>query len=298
MSMLNPTPGLLPFFLPASDGQRYCLLHLPAPGQAARGGILYIHPFAEELNKSRHVAAMQARAFAALGYSVLQLDLYGCGDSSGDFGDARWSIWRNDLHLACAWLARRVDGPLTLWGLRLGALLALDIAAHPPLPLARLLLWQPELDGRRVIDRFMRLRLAGRMLAHGGNAEAPGQARDDARGELAAGRAVEVAGYLLAPELARAIDTFDAATVASALRPSVPVYWLESASGDAPVLPAPALKLATQWRNQGTQLAIAGFGDGAFWNSAELLECPQLLAATRHLCRDWLDLPEGEPDER
>lgn len=291
--MMNATTSLLPFFLPASDGQRYCLLHLPAPGQAARGGIVYIHPFAEELNKSRHVAAMQARAFAALGYSVLQLDLYGCGDSSGDFGDARWSIWRNDLHLACAWLARRVDGPLTLWGLRLGALLALDVAAHPPLPLARLLLWQPELDGPRAIDRFLRLRLAGRMLANGGNTEAPGHARD----ELAAGRAVEVAGYLLAPELARAIDTFDAATVASALRPSVPVYWLEYAHGDAPVLPAPALKLASRWRSEGTPLEIAGFGDGAFWNSAELMACPQLLEATRHLCRDWLDQPEGGRDE-
>jgi alpha/beta superfamily hydrolase len=42
---------------------------------------------AEELNKSRHVAAAQARAFAAAGYSVLQIDLYGCGDSSGDFGE-------------------------------------------------------------------------------------------------------------------------------------------------------------------------------------------------------------------
>ena len=227
--MLNATTSLLPFFLPAQGGQRYCLLHLPAPGRPARGGIIYIHPFAEELNKSRHVAAMQARAFAAAGYSVLQLDLYGCGDSSGDFGDARWSIWRNDLHLACAWLAQRVDGPLTLWGLRLGALLALELAAHAPVPLRQLLLWQPELDGRRAIDRFLRLRLAGRMLA--GTSEAPGHAR----AELAAGRAVEVAGYLLAPELAQAID----AIAAASLRPPVPVYWLEYRGRRRPVLPPP-----------------------------------------------------------
>ena len=281
--MSHPATSLLPFFLPASGGQRYCLLHLPAPGQPARGGIVYLHPFAEELNKSRHVAAQQARAFAASGYSVLQIDLYGCGDSSGDFGDARWSIWRNDLHLACAWLARRVDGPLTLWGLRLGALLALDIAAHPPLPLARLLLWQPELDGRRAIDRFLRLRLAARMLAEGGKAEPAGHAR----AELAAGRAVEVAGYLLTPELAHAIDGVHA----SALPPSVPVYWLEYANGDAPPLPAPAARLAAQWRGAGAELHVAGFGDGAFWNSAELLACPQLLAATQQVCRDWLEQP-------
>ncbi|MGK5080808.1 hydrolase 2, exosortase A system-associated [Janthinobacterium sp. HLX7-2] len=273
----GPLP-LLPFFLPASGGQRYCLLHLPPPGQSARGGIVYLHPLAEELNKSRHVAAAQARAFAAAGYSVLQIDLYGCGDSSGDFGEARWDIWHNDLHLACAWLAQRVDGPLTLWGLRLGALLALDFASRAPLPVARLLLWQPELDGRRCIDRFLRLRLAARLLASA-EAQAPG----DARAELAQGSPVEVAGYLLAPALAQAIDAVSAA----ALLPRVPVYWLAYQAPDQ-TSAAPLPALARQWLDQGAALHMASFGDGPFWHSGELLACPQLLEATRELCHDWL----------
>ncbi|PHV50749.1 hydrolase 2, exosortase A system-associated [Janthinobacterium sp. BJB301] len=276
---------LLPFFLPASGGQRYCLLHLPPPGQAARGGILYVHPFAEELNKSRHVAAAQARAFAAAGYSVLQIDLFGCGDSSGDFGEARWDIWHNDLHLACAWMAQRVDGPLTVWGLRLGALLALDFARRPPLPLARLLLWQPELDGRRSIDRFLRLRLATRMLT-GTTQEAPGQAR----AALANGEAVEVAGYLLAPELAQAIDDVSVA----ALLPAMPVYWLDYHAGDQTGPWSPPL-LARQWRERGAAVHVASFDDGPFWHSGELLACPQLLYATRKLCRDWLDEERPPP---
>ncbi|MGK5065126.1 hydrolase 2, exosortase A system-associated [Janthinobacterium sp. LB3P112] len=275
---------LLPFFLPASGGQRYCLLHLPPPGQAARGGILYVHPFAEELNKSRHVAAAQARAFAALGYSVLQIDLFGCGDSSGDFAEARWDIWHNDLHLACAWLAQRVDGPLTVWGLRLGALLALDFASRAPLPLARLLLWQPELDGRRVIDRFLRLRLASGMLA-GGTREVPGHAR----AALVQGEPVEVAGYLLAPELAHAIDGVSAST----LPPAVPVYWLDYQAPEHACTPLPPL--ARQWRDQGAAVHVASFGDGPFWHSGELLACPQLLDATRALCRDWLAEERAPP---
>jgi alpha/beta superfamily hydrolase len=40
------------------------------------------------MNKARRMAALQARALAALGYGVLLLDLHGCGDSSGDFGDS------------------------------------------------------------------------------------------------------------------------------------------------------------------------------------------------------------------
>lgn len=288
------TTTVLPFFLPASGGQRYCLLHLPAPGQPTRGGIVYLHPFAEELNKSRRVAALQARAFAEAGYSVLQIDLHGCGDSSGDFADARWATWRNDVHLACAWLQQRVSGRLTLWGLRLGALLALDIARHPPVPLARLLLWQPELSGQRSMDRFLRVRLAAQMLTDSGRniGENSGrkQAPGPARAQLAQGHAIEVAGYTLAPALVHAIADIDAARLA----PAMPVYWLEY-NASAVTLAAPAARLAGQWRRAGAELHIAAFGDGAFWSSTEIMECPQLLQATQQLCADWLPDNGGAP---
>lgn len=298
---------MLPFFLPASGGQRYCLLHLPPLGQSARGGIIYVHPLAEELNKSRHVAAAQARAFAAAGYSVLQIDLYGCGDSSGDFAEARWDIWHNDLHLACAWLAQRVDGPLTIWGLRLGALLALDFASRAPLPLARLLLWQPELDGRRCIDRFLRLRLATSMLAGGGRQASGDLPADpsDARCALAAGHGVEVAGYLLAPALAHAIDGVNAAALLRDTQAHIPIYWLayrapqQVAAPPLPGVPQPVSvslpPLAQQWQERGLAVHVASFGDGPFWHSGELLACPQLLQATRELCRDWLAPERSTP---
>src|SRR5436190_24333737 len=95
--------GFEVFFLPAEPGARFALFH-PARGPVVRGGILYVHPFAEEMNKSRRMAAQQIRAFTQCGYAVLQIDLYGCGDSSGDFGDARWDIWKSDLALAVTWL--------------------------------------------------------------------------------------------------------------------------------------------------------------------------------------------------
>ena len=86
------------FFLPIDEGrngQRFCLFHR-AHGDVTKGSILYIHPFAEEMNKSRRMAALQARALAKAGYAVLQLDLLGCGDSSGDFGDALIDIKINN----------------------------------------------------------------------------------------------------------------------------------------------------------------------------------------------------------
>ena len=83
-----------PFFLRAARGQRFCLFH-PAAG-SCRGAVLYVHPFAEELNRSRRMAGLHAGALAALGDAVLQLDLHGCGGSSGDFAAARWETWQED----------------------------------------------------------------------------------------------------------------------------------------------------------------------------------------------------------
>ena len=80
-------PGHAPadaFFLDTADGPRFCLYH--APVGECRGALVYIHPFAEEMNRSRRMAALQARALTAQGFGVLLLDLHGCGDSGGDFG--------------------------------------------------------------------------------------------------------------------------------------------------------------------------------------------------------------------
>ena len=99
------------FFLPADPGQRFCLLH-PAQGGIERGLVVYAHPFAEEMNKSRRMAAQQARALSAAGFTVLQIDLLGCGDSSGDFGDATWQGWVDDVVAACRWLRRHRDNPV------------------------------------------------------------------------------------------------------------------------------------------------------------------------------------------
>ena len=95
------------FFLPVASGRLFCLLHRPENETPAKGAVIYVHPFAEEMNKSRRMAALQARAMAAAGYTVLQVDLLGCGDSSGDFGDATWESGIENLVEAGAWLQDR-----------------------------------------------------------------------------------------------------------------------------------------------------------------------------------------------
>ena len=217
-----------PFFLGSGASQRFCLFHRPAG--PCRGAVLYVPPFAEELNRTRRMAALGARRLAAQGYGVLQIDLLGTGDSAGDFFDARWDLWKQDLDTGAAWLRARVDTPLTLWGLRLGALLALDVARTAAMPLAPMLLWQPVASGSTYLTQFLRLRTANAML---GDDDAAQTGTKALRAALQAGQTLEIAGYDLTPALAHAIDTLPAL---EAMVPPVAVHWFDvlGAPGQTP----------------------------------------------------------------
>jgi exosortase A-associated hydrolase 2 len=189
------------FFLPADSGRRFCIYH-PSARRDSAAGIVYVHPFFEEMNKSRRMAALQSRRLAAAGIAVLQVDLFGCGDSSGDFVDARWETWKEDVRIALAWLKARVAGQFGLWGLRLGATLAADLARDADLGLDHLVLWQPVASGELFLTQFLRLRLAAEMLAEG----AAQSGVRELRLVLGRGEPLEIAGYDLHPRLAEAID--------------------------------------------------------------------------------------------
>jgi len=267
----EPAGSTEAFFLPRDGGgQRYCLLHRPPAGLRVRGAMLYVHPWCEEMNKSRRMAALQARDLAAHGWWVLQIDLLGCGDSSGDFGDARWPAWTADLHAAARWLRERVDAPLWLWGLRAGALIAADAARDIEGGVHGLLLWQPVTSGSTVLQQFLMLLAAGAMQS----GAAPAAMRE-ARAALAAGQQVQVAGYELAPALAAALEgaTLE---VPAAVRA---VVMLEVLAAGVP--PSPALaRLAPTWMQGGRDVRHAAVVGPAFWQTTEIEDAPDLIAAT------------------
>lgn len=271
------------FFLPLAEGQRLCIFH-PANGPAPRGLVLYVHPFAEEMNKSRRMAALQSRALAHAGYAVLQLDLLGCGDSSGDFADARWQAWVNDVVQACTWLRWRgnthgatpASAPLWLWGLRAGCLLCVQAAAQLDEP-CHFLFWQPPPSGRVLLQQFLRLQVAADML--GGRAR---KAMDGLRKALENGESVEVAGYTVAAELALGLEAASLVPVAPAGE-ARRVEWLEVSAQEQPRLnPFPADALAA-WQQAGYSLARHAVAGPAFWQSTEIKDVPALIDATTAL---------------
>ncbi len=275
------------FFLPATStgsGQRFCLFY-PAQGDAKdasiRGQILYIHPFAEEMNKARRMAALQARALARSGFEVLQIDLRGCGDSSGDFGDATWQSWVSDVVQGCHWLRSRSNAhgvssdhvALWLWGLRAGCLLAVQAASQLS-EACNFLFWQAPSAGKPLLQQFLRLKVAGDML--GGQAKG---VMDGLRQQLADGVAVEIAGYLLSPGLASGLE--QAALVPPAGRGQAQrLEWFElSTREDASLSPISANTVA-QWQQAGFAVSSHIVRGPAFWQTTEIEDAPALIAAT------------------
>ena len=258
-------------FLPAGSGrsgQRFCLFH--APHGAVRGAVVHVHAFAEEMNKSRRMAALQARALARSGYAVLQIDLLGCGDSSGDLNDATWSDWLDDVRDAARWLQARCPAPLWLWGHRAGALIAAEAAARIDAP-CHFLFWQPATAGKLLLQQFLRLKVAGDM--HDGRAKG---VMASLREHLAAGRSVEVAGYTLPAALAAGLDR-------SALDPPARggmVRWFElSQQPDAELSPSSQTAIG-RWREAGFDVRPQLVVGPSFWQSAEIEDAPALIDAT------------------
>jgi exosortase A-associated hydrolase 2 len=240
---------------------------------------VYVQPFAEEMNKSRRMAALQARALADAGWTVLQPDLFGCGDSEGDFGQADWQQWRSDIIDATAWLHVHTGCRPSLWGLRAGCLLASEVARdmeHAP----NLLFWQPVVSGRQFLQQFLRLKVASQLFGD----SPPARVRtSDLYDRLVGGNVVEIAGYALSPGVALGLGA------AEALPPVAPVRvaWLEVGPHAPTELSSAAQVRIQSWRAAGHRVAARAVPGVPFWQTQEIAECPELIVATLAAVADW-----------
>ncbi|HEV8500070.1 MAG TPA: hydrolase 2, exosortase A system-associated [Casimicrobiaceae bacterium] len=258
------------FHLAVDGGQRLCIWRAPGHG-SLRGVIVHVPAFAEEMNKCRPMVALAARRLAASGFGVLEIDLLGCGDSTGDFADASFDAWIDDIVAAVRWVRGRDDAALWLWGVRAGALLAAAATRHLA-EAASVLLWQPVLSGRVMLSQFLRLKLAADALAGDGARAGTRQLR----AELARGTPVDIAGYRLTPALAAGIEASALAFAPTVRR----VEWLEVSGAAQPVLGPAALAAVATLSNGGMPVHATVVGGPGFWQTVEIEMCPMLVDAT------------------
>lgn len=227
------------------------------------------------------MAALQSRALAQAGYAVLQMDLLGCGDSSGDFGDAVWQDWVDDVVHACHWLRWRANtfetglasAPLWLWGLRAGCLLGVSAAKQLD-ETCHFLFWHPPPSGKVLLQQFLRLKVAGGMLNGDGQ-----DTLEALRQNISRGTPVEVAGYMLSAELAVGLEQAELTPPASHEHMRR-LEWLEVSMQDNAGVGPVSAKAIAQWQQSGYRVNHHTVHGPTFWRNSEPVDTPGLIAAT------------------
>jgi exosortase A-associated hydrolase 2 len=245
------------FYLPGTAGNLFAMYYPPAASVSDAANVLYVHPFAGEMLTSRNVIAGVSRQLSGAGLGVLVVDLYGCGDSSGDFAGARWEVWLDDLRVAVQWLQEQGGERLSLWGLRLGALLAIDFAVRTRGIYEKIVLWQPVLSGEQMLNQFLHMNLS----SEDGTLLSRRMANRDQRKNLLPGEAIEVAGYSLASELMWAIDKL--ALVPPGKLLSAPIHWIEFTTSKIPDVPT--LQAIEDWKRKGARVTSDSVVCAPFW---------------------------------
>jgi len=237
----------------------------------ARRRVLIAPPFAEELNKCRRLLSLTACALAAAGCDVLLPDLSGTGDSAGDFGETGWSDWIAEWRAFATWhAASAAHAEPAVLAVRSGALL-LQGGLPPALAGARVVLWQPVLDGKRFMQQFLRLRVMAERISGGRETLA------DLERMLSGGVVVEVGGYGLSAALAEGL-------VAARLEPAdlalaAAVESFEFKTG-APALSLPLQQFHTALEGAGVVSALSCVCAEQFWTTQEICAPAAAIEAT------------------
>lgn len=253
------------FFLKGGSGDLFCIGELHPDRNLARQSVLIVPPFAEEMNKSRHLMAALARQAGHAGYDVLLFDFFGTGDSEGDFSDASITVWRSDIDA----VIRHMDpqARLHIVGFRAGALMAVDAATRHEVH--SLTLVHPQLSGKQQLDDMLRLRLTASLM--GG-----GRERISAlRRRLLAGDTLEIAGYRLSPELASGLDALALSRFSG--RTPARVNCVEIVSEPADQIRTGLQQAIDDWRSAGSVVNCETTLCGEFWATREISPCETLV---------------------
>ena len=262
------------FFLPATRGNLLVLHTYPASGGAVSEALLHVPAFAEEMNKSRRTVALAAAELARRRIASIVIDLFGCGDSAGDFADARLEIWLDDLALAHRWLEQRHACPVGLWGLRLGCLIASRLAAEGNLTPCRLMFWQAMTKGETAITEFLRLKVAAGMI---GSSTQGGASTKALKAQLRDGEALEVAGYELSPALASSLSDL---TLTEDAPPHCPMHWFEVIREEGRTLLPGSRRILDAWVAAGADITTTLLPGEPFWRTLETAQCESLIEAS------------------
>jgi exosortase A-associated hydrolase 2 len=257
-------------FVAGARGRILVVARRPAQQGSA---VLIVPPFAEEMNKCRRSFTELSHALAACGIATVLPDLYGTGDSEGEFVDADLDVWLDDLSRVVEWSAAQGCPVTTLLCVRLGCPLGAQLARRWPGRFERAAFWQPVLDGQRFLAQFFRLRVAASMMEPNKR-----ESVEALRALLQSSGRIEVAGYELGSKLVGQLDAL--ALDARCCADIGAVHWMEVLRDHDATLPTPSRQFIDAQRAAGHEITEHTFVGEPFWSSVEIVTNQQLIAST------------------
>jgi len=259
-----------PTRLNVSGRDLFAMLH--RGGDRPRATALVVHPFAEEKKFSYRVLVNLARVLATREVATLRFDLSGCGDSSGESGDATLDAWSEEVRAASDHLRSEFpDTPQVLVGLRLGATLALSVARYLTPPPA-LVLWEPILSGRRYVDEVLRRRMIKEMMTTGRKATG----REQVLAQLEADGFLDLDGIAVSRRMIEDISALEADASAAVFTGKALCIQVAYNAKVSSALES----LAEKMRASGAHVETIGIREQAFWDRVEGVEAKELLDTT------------------
>ena len=255
----------IPKFIPSAAGNVFTLTFSCSNPQSK---LIFIPPFAEEANKSRHILSALGRRLSQHGIQTTIVDLFGTGDSEGDLDQASLDIWHQDITHTINYLEPNNSCQLILGGLRLGATIAASYAYNykPLTAINQLFYWQPIADGATYMKQFLRLKLA-ESIAQGKD---DGITTSEIINSILQGNTHEISGYPLSKELFEQISDLKFSTFDLDIETKI---FDINTNGIASV---PLTKLSQQLVN--AELIVCQ--DSQFWACQEIVHCNNLIEVT------------------
>lgn len=161
-------------------------------------GILIIQPFAEEQVIMQRALYNLANDLSAKDIPVCRIDLFGQGDSDGDFNNANITEWNTNILDAINSFKKTYHlTEIILCGIRFGGTLAMSLANDVSNDLHRLILIDPIINGQQYIESVLRTNLTYQMVTYGEIHDT----RDILIDRLRSGESINIDGYLISGEL-------------------------------------------------------------------------------------------------
>ena len=271
-------------YIKSSQNSQIFLAHyLPSEHHTAckdNRAVIFVPPFAEEMNRSKRMYVLCARLLADSGINAICFDYSGTGDSSGEWGEFSYSDWVSDLNDVYQYYSK-VGKNISFIALRFGALVLADAVTSSDLKADRCVLWDPIETGEMLTRQLIRMKIAAAMAD-----TSKKLTTQEIKDSIKNNGYLESGGYHLSESLLDAINSKNITRSMNSLLARTHIDWMtlgKYKDVDTKWLPNSFTASELAESDAQNKLTMHPVNDVKFWMQQEVTISPALLRATHEV---------------